>query len=163
ERAAENGTPVAYEVEPAVLRLLAEGPAASIDALRFNIDGEAFEASARAAADPAALPPGAADIRDAALWTAVLDGRAEITIAKPLAERIAIAIARSQIGGRIMAGESMPGQSIEALARVQAGLAIGMLSAQGLLEDAGDLYRVVLQLEDGSLTINGQPLPLGLF
>src|SRR5690606_2112939 len=112
ERAAENGTPVAYEVEPAVLRLLAEGPAASIDALRFNIDGEAFEASARAAADPAALPPGAADIRDAALWTAVLDGRAEITIAKPLAERIAIAIARSQIGGRIMAGESMPGQSI---------------------------------------------------
>lgn len=162
-RAAERGTPLADEVEPAVLRLLAEGPSATIDSLRFNVDGESFDANAQAAADPAALPPaGAADIRSAALWTAVLDGRAELTIAKPLAEQIAIAIARSQIGGRIMDGESMPGQSIEALARVQAGIAIGMLSAQGLLEDIGEAYRIALQLEDGRLTINGQTLPFDL-
>jgi len=162
-RAGENGAPLADEVQPAVLRLLAEGPAASIDRLRFAVNGETFEASARAAADPAALPPGGtADIRDPALWMAVLGGRAEAAVAKSLVEQIAIAVAKSQIGGRIMAGESMPDQSIDALARTQAGLAIALLSAQGLIEDAGDVYRTVLQLENGRLTVNGQPLPFGL-
>lgn len=161
-RAAESGAPLADEVEPAVLRLLAEAPAASIDGLRFAVNGETFEASAQAAANPAALPPGAADIRDPALWMAVLGGRVEAAIAKPLVEQIAIAVATSQLGGRIMAGESMPVESIEALARTQAGLAIALLSAQGLIEDTGNLYRTELQLEDGRLTVNGQPLPFGL-
>jgi len=159
-RAAENGVPIADEVEPAVRRLLAAGPAASIDALQFEVDGEPFDASARAAADPAELPAGAADIRDPALWTAVLDGRAEVTIAKTLADKAAVAIAKWLLGARVMDGESMPGQSLDALAQAQAGLAIAVLSAQGLLEDTGELYRTVVQLDDGRLSVNGQPLPL---
>ncbi len=159
-RAAENGTPLADEVEPALLRLLAAGPTASIDALHFEIDGEPFDASVRATTDAAALPPaGAADLRDPALWAAVLGIRAEITVAKSLADKAAVAIAKSILGQRMEDGESMPGPSLEALARTQAGLAIAVLSAQGLLEETDDLYRTVVQLEDGRLNVNGQSLP----
>ncbi|HEX6993139.1 MAG TPA: DUF945 family protein [Gammaproteobacteria bacterium] len=158
-RAAENGAPLADEVEPAVLRLLAAGPRASIDALHFEVDGEPFDAVVRAAADPAALPAGAADIRDPALWAAVLDGRAEVTVAKSLAENAAVAIAKSQLGSRVRDGESMPGRSLEALARTQAQLALAVLSAQGLLEETGNVYRTVVQLEDGRLSVNDRSVP----
>ena len=132
----------------------------SIDTLRLDFNGAPLEASAQTTADAAALPPaGAADIRDPALWTAVLDGYAEIVIAKTLAEEAAVAIAKSQLNARMLDGESMPGQSIDALARAQAGLALAVLSAQGFLEDTDSLYRTELRLEDGRVTVNGMPLP----
>lgn len=53
----------------------------------------------------------------------------------------------------------MPGQSVDALARAQAGLAIAVLAAQGVLEDTGDAYRTELRLEKGSVAVNGQRLP----
>src|SRR5690606_21883400 len=133
------------------------------DTLRFDMNGASLEGSAQATADAGALPQtGAADIRDPALWMAVLDGRAELLVAKTLAEQAAVAIAKSQISARVMDGESMPGQSIDALAQAQAGLALAVLSAQGFIEDTGSLYRTELQLEDGRVTINGQPLPFGM-
>jgi uncharacterized protein YdgA (DUF945 family) len=159
-RAAEMGAPLADEITPPMLRLLGGEPAISIDTLRLDVNGATLEASAQATADAAALPPaGAADIRDPALWTAVLDGYADIVIAKTLAEQAAIAIAKSQITAGVMDDESMPGQSVDALARAQAGLALAVLSAQGYLEDRDSLYRTELRLEDGRVTINGQPLP----
>src|SRR5690606_9795396 len=121
----------------------------------FSIGGEPFEASAQAAADGAALPPsGAADIRDPALWMDVLDGYAELVASKSLTERVAVMIAKSQIGARMTDGESMPEASIDALAKVQAGLALAMLSAQGLLEESENLYRTELRLENGAVTVN---------
>lgn len=159
-RAADNGSVLADEVEPAVLRLLAENPALSIDTLRFDVNGEPFEANAQAAVDGAGLPPaGAADVRDLGFWMGVTDGYAEVILAKSLAERIAVTIAKSQIGSGMRDGDSMPGESVEALARMQAGLAIAMLSAQGMLEDTGDVYRTELRLEDRALSVNGTPLP----
>lgn len=160
ERAAESGASFVDEVEPAVLRLLAEGPAMTIDTLRLDMNGEPLEANAQAAVDPDALPPsGAADVGDPSLWMRALDGYAEVVVAKTLAEQIAVSIAKSQIGGRVMDGESMPGESVDALARAQAGLAIAVLAAQGVLEDAGDVYRTELRLEDGAVAVNGRALP----
>ena len=160
-RAAENGTPFADEVEPAVLRLLAAAPTVSIDALRFEVDGEPFDAIVRAKADAASLPPaGAADIRDPAFWASVLGVHAEVAVGKSLAEKAAVAIAKSLLGKDIGDGASMPNRAVEALAQTQAGIAIALLSAQGLLEDTGNLYRTIVDLEDGRLSINGQSLPL---
>lgn len=163
-RAADNDAAVGAETEPAALRLLAGGPTVSIAALRFAVNGEPVDGNARATVDGAALPPaGAADLRDIGLWMAVLDGQAEIAAAKSLAEQAAAAMARSQLRGRLMAGEPIAPESIDAMARAQAGIAIALLAAQGLLEDAGALYRVSAQLEDGRLTVNGRGLPfLGL-
>jgi uncharacterized protein YdgA (DUF945 family) len=156
-----DGAAVADQIEPAVLRLLAGGPSFAIETLRFDVNGEPFEASVRVTADPSALPAaGAADMRDLMLWARVLDGRVEITAAKPLAERMAVAAWRTQLRARVMEGESMPGRSLDALAEAQVGIALAVMSAQGLIEDTGTLYRVQLSLEDGEIALNGQPLPL---
>ncbi len=158
--AADNDAANGDQVEPAVLRLLEGGPTLSIDALRFAVDGEPVEASAQATVDGSALPSaGAASLRDIGLWMAVLDGQAEIAAAKSLAEQAAMAFARSQLRGRMMAGEALSPEAIDDMARAQAGIAIALLAAQGLLEDTGSLYRTALRLEDGRLTINGQGLP----
>lgn len=160
ERAAENGLPFADEVEPALMRLLAEGPAITLDTLRFDMNGEALEANAEATVDPASLSGASAtDLGDPTLWMRVLDGRAELVVAKTLAEEIAVSIAKAQIGGGVAGDDSMPGQSVDALARAQAGLAIAVLAAQGVLEDTGDAYRTELRLEKGSVAVNGQRLP----
>jgi hypothetical protein len=48
------------------------------------------------------------------------------------------------------------------MAEAQAGLFLVMLVGRGLLVDDGERYRMQLQLADGTLTLNGSPLPLAL-
>jgi len=36
---------------------------------------------------------------------------------------------------------------------------LGMLSAQGMIEDTGNLYRTSVSFDNGRITVNGQPLP----
>src|SRR5690606_35072421 len=124
-----SAEPSVDEMEPIVQRVLAGAPSFAVDTLRFSFDGQPFEASVHVAVDSSALPAGRAALHDPAFWTAILRGRAELTAAKPLVERIAAAAIRAQLGARQEDGAAMPGASLDALAQAQVGLALGMLSA----------------------------------
>ena len=146
-------------IEPAIVRLLEREPSASVDPLRFDWNGDAFEAEVFLEANPAAWP---VDLDDGGLWATLVNGTAELSAAKPLAERLAVQIVKSQLTARLMEGDSIPFEALDTMAEAQAGLVLTMLSAQGLLEDTGSLYRARVVLENGLMTINGQPLPFGL-
>ncbi len=158
-----SAEPSVDEMEPIVQRVLAGAPSFAVDTLRFSFDGQPFEASVHVDVDSSALPAGRAALHDPAFWTAILRGRAELTAAKPLVERIAAAAIRAQLGARQEDGAAMPGASLDALAQAQVGLALGMLSAQGMIEDTGSLYRTTVSFDSGQLAINGQPLPFPMF
>jgi uncharacterized protein YdgA (DUF945 family) len=49
------------------------------------------------------------------------------------------------------------------MAEAQSGLILAMLVGQGVLVEDGDSYRSALKLTNGALTLNGNPLPFGLF
>ena len=162
-RADAPAAPSGEEVKPIVQRLLAGGPSFAVDTLRFSLDGQPFEASLQVDVDSSALPPGGApSLDDPSLWRGLISGRAEVTAAKPLVERMAAAAIKAQLRAQ-QDDSSMPAASLDALADAQVGLALGMLSAQGMIEDTGSLYRTTVTFADGQLTINGQPLPFPMF
>src|SRR5690606_26117105 len=131
-----------------------------IKTLRFTMNNAPFEANLSIAADPDALPPsGAAQLDDPSLWYTVLDGRLELALAKSLAQQSAVAVIKSQIGARVMAGGSLPGQPLDVLPEAPAGLARAVLAAQRVLEESGGLYRTEVLLEDGAVVVNGRSLP----
>lgn len=151
------------ELEPAVERLLAAGPGLSIDPLRFDVDGAPFELTVFAASDSSALPStGPLDLGDLEFWFAFLSGTATLEAAKPLVERFTAAIVKSQLGSDFVPGSAVPFEALDTMASAQAGFVLAMLAAQGMIEDTGHLYRTEVRLENGSLTLNGNPLPFGV-
>ena len=150
-------------IETAIVRLLEHEPSASVDPLRFSLNGDEFDAEVFLEANPAGWPQsGPVDLADGRLWAMLVNGSAELSAAKPLAERLAVQIVKSQLTTRLMEGESIPFEALDTMAEAQAGLVLAMLSAQGLLEDTGSLYRAEVLLENGEMTVNGRPLPFGL-
>lgn len=156
-----TGTP---SVEPARMQaalngLLAGSPSLEIAPIRFTWGGDAFEASVRldarggASLDLAALGSNPAALMD------TFDGTVDATIAKPLARRLAANAARAQLALQQGTDPSQQGQ----LAETQASLMLVMLTGQGYIAETDDAYTTALELADGTLTINGRPLPaLGL-
>lgn len=147
-------------VAPIVQRLVASSPSFAIDTVRFHVDGQPFEASLHVDVD-SSVPPsgGAVDLNDPEYWRSILKGRAGLSAAKPLVEQLAAAGIKVQLLAAQEDGASMPTDSLDALAEAQVGLVLGMLSAQGMIEDTGSLYRTTLSFENGRITVNGQPLP----
>jgi hypothetical protein len=150
---------LASALTPAIERGLAAGPVVSIEPLRFRLDDLPFDATITMAVDAAALPPaGALDLMDPTLWLEIVDVDAALEVAKPLAERLAALAVEAQIA----ADETTPPEQRAYMAEAQAGLFLVMLVGRGLLVDDGERYRMQLQLADGTLTLNGSPLPLAL-
>jgi uncharacterized protein YdgA (DUF945 family) len=142
---------------PSVERLLAAEPSVAIDPLRFELNGEPFEARLALAARNDALPPaGALDLRDPTLWLAVVDATANASLSKQLGLAIATQAAATQI-----AATGAPPDQVESMAEAQAGLMLVTLVAQGMLVDDGQRYSVEIAFTDGALTVNGSPLPFG--
>jgi len=149
---------LANEMQPVIRRLLAAGPALSLDPIRFLMNDEMFAASVHLQTDPAALPPGGAfDVQDPSLWMSLLSGTADATVSKELARRLAIQVSRTQLAAT---GELSPDE-VDAMAEAQSGLLLVALSGQGILEDQGDTYSTTLVFEDGALSLNGTLLPFG--
>ena len=150
---------VLADVTPAIERLLAAGPSVALDPIRFSLNNELFDARIRLNAKPDALPPaGALDLRDPTLWLSLLDGTAGATISKVLARDLAIQATALQIAGN----QAVPPDQAEYMAEAQAGLVLVTLVSQGILTDGGENYSTELAFMNGTLSINGNPLPFGL-
>lgn len=159
EAAGTPAEPSLDAIEPIVQRLVAGGPGIALDKVALYLDGQPFEASLQIDVDTDALPSGgSADLHDPQYWRSILKGRAALTAAKPLVEQFAAAAIKAQLLAQ-QDGGSMPAESLDAFAESQVGLMLGMLSAQGMIEDTGNLYRTSVSFDNGRITVNGQPLP----
>jgi uncharacterized protein YdgA (DUF945 family) len=147
------------EVTPSIERLLAAGPSLLVEPLRFTVNGEPFDGRFRLNVRPEAMPPaGALDLRDLGLWADVLQLTAEATVSKVLARSVAVQLTAAQLA----AGGAVPPSQIEAMAEAQVGLILLTLIGQGLVTDDGETYTLRLDLTDGTLSVNGVPLPFGV-
>jgi uncharacterized protein YdgA (DUF945 family) len=166
-RAVERGTAVGNldpylllaEVTPSIERLLAADPSLRVEPLRFTLNGEPFDARVMLDVRTEAMPAaGALDLRDFGLWGELLEVTAEASVSKALARSIAVQATAAQLAS----GGTVPPSEIEAMAEAQVGLILLTLVGQGLVTEDGDRYTVRMSLMDGTLNVNGIPLPFGL-
>jgi uncharacterized protein YdgA (DUF945 family) len=144
---------------PQLERALRVGPSLTLDPIRFRFDDEPFEGRIALAANPAHMPPaGPLAVDNPLLLLGLLETDADVRLSKALAQKIATLVARQQLGGD---GE-LPEEQLEYMAEAQSGLMLTLLVGQGVLVEDGDGYRSSLELTDGALTLNGNPLPFGL-
>ena len=144
---------------PHLERALRAGPTFTLDPIRFELDNEPFEGRVQVSADPARLPPaGTLDVENPLFVIGLLDTTAEVTLSKALAQNLATLMARMQLAG----DSTVPADELEYLAEAQAGLTLTLLLGQGVLVEDGEAYRSALDFTNGTLTLNGNPLPFGL-
>lgn len=150
-------------MQPLLRELLAEGPQLALAPLTFIVNGDPVLVNLRFAVVgervPANLMTG---FEDPLAVVDMVDLEADAMIAKTLLEEMAASVARTQILGAQAAGRPINEDEIDAMAAAQANLILLVLSAQGLITEAGDNYTATLSVRDGTLTVNGTELPLSM-
>jgi uncharacterized protein YdgA (DUF945 family) len=88
----------------------------------------------------------------------LVDAKADLRLSKTLAGQLATLSARMQLGS----DPTIPPDQLDYMAEAQSGLMLTLLVGQGVLIEEGDSYRASVDYRDGTLTLNGNPLPFGL-
>jgi uncharacterized protein YdgA (DUF945 family) len=144
---------------PHLERALQKAPSLTVDPLRFRYDDEPFEGRIEITTNPDRLPKaGTLTLDNPLLLVSLVNTDANVRVSKALATKLARLAAQMQIGN----DGTVPPDQLEYMAEAQSGLLLTMLVGQGVLLEDGDGYRSSLQFTDGTLTLNGNPLPFGL-
>src|SRR5262245_8876748 len=161
DAAAAGGDPetIAAALVPHLERALRASPSLTLDPIRFRYDGEPFEGRVEVTTNPARLPPaGTLSLDNPMLFMSLVNTKAELSMSKTLAGQLATLAARMQIA---QTDPTIPQEQLDYMAEGQSGLMLTMLVGQGVLVEEGDLYRTSIDFSDGSMTLNGNPLPFG--
>jgi uncharacterized protein YdgA (DUF945 family) len=143
---------------PHLERALQRGPSMTLDPIRFRYNDEPFEGRVEVTTNPARLPPaGALSLDNPLPMLSVVDAKAELRLSKTLAGQLATLGAQMQLNS----DPTIPPEQLEYMAEAQSGLMLTMLVGQGVLLEEGDDYRASFDYTDGSMTLNGNPLPFG--
>jgi uncharacterized protein YdgA (DUF945 family) len=149
---------IAASLGPHLERALRAGPSLTLDPFRFRYDGEPFEGRVEVTTNPARLPPaGTLTLDNPLLMLSVVNTKADVRMSKTLAGQLATLGSRMQLSY----DPTIPPDQLDYMAEAQSGLMLTMLVGQGVLIEEGDGYRTSLDYTDGSLTLNGNPLPFG--
>ena len=91
----------------------------------------------------------------------LISASAELSVEKPLAERLAALSIQAQLAA---AGNAQDASSedLADMAAAQAGFMLVGLVGQGILIDDGDTYSTEISFDDTGATVNGTPMPFGL-
>jgi uncharacterized protein YdgA (DUF945 family) len=163
QRSSADPEALLAEAGPLLARGLAAGPSFALDPIRFQLDDEPLDARVEISVNPDSLPPaGALDVNDPTLWMTAANTNASVTVSKKLAERLAALALQAQLGMQYGGDPNMPPEQLKYMAEAQAGLILVQLAGQWILADAGDNYRTEFALANGTMTLNGNPLPFGL-
>jgi uncharacterized protein YdgA (DUF945 family) len=150
-------------IQPLMRELLAEGPQLAVAPLSFVLNGDQVLLNLRLAVIGERIPDNLmAGMEDPLSMFDMIDLEADATVAKQLLEELAANVARTQILNAQAAGRPVNDDEIEAMAAAQANLILLVLSAQGLITDAGENYSATISIRQGTLTVNGTELPLSL-
>ncbi len=159
----ESVAPLSLEVEDALYDLLASGPTAEIGPVSFNWNDEPFRATLRFLVDTAALPP-----RDSfTVLTLMFGGAVAIELSLEVSEPLANVLATRGIAFQVrrtaaQQGMEMSDEDAEAIAASRAAVALAGLVAQGMLNITDVGYAAEARFSTGTLTVNGNVVPLGI-
>lgn len=144
---------------PILERALKAGPSLLLDPIRFRYGGEPFDGRIEVTTNPERLPPaGTLSLDNPLLMLGLVDTKADVRLSKTLAGQLATLGARMQLGS----DPTIPPDQLDYMAEAQSGLMLTMLVGQGVLIEEGEGYRTSVDYTDGSMTLNGNPLPFGL-
>ena len=130
-----------------------------LDPLRFRYGGEPFDGRVEVTTNPERLPPaGTLSLDNPLMMLGLVDTKADVRLSKTLAGQLATLGARMQLGS----DPTIPPDQLDYMAEAQSGLMLTMLVGQGVLIEDGDGYRTSVDYTDGTMTLNGNPLPFGL-
>ena len=150
---------ITASLAPHLERALRAGPSLTLDPIRFRYDGEPFDGRVEITTNPARLPPaGTLALDNPLLMLSVVNTKADLRMSKTLAGQLATLSARMQLA----TDPTIPPEQLDYMAEAQSGLMMTMLVGQGVLIEESDGYRTSVDYTDGSLTLNGNPLPFGL-
>jgi uncharacterized protein YdgA (DUF945 family) len=150
---------IAAALGPHLERALKAGPTITLDPLRFRYDNEPFEGRIEITTNTQRLPPaGTLDLDNPLLLMGLVNADATVRVSKPLAGELAALAARLQLAADV----SLSPEQLEYMAEAQSGLLLTALVGQGVLIEDGNDYRSSLQFRDGTITLNGNVVPLGL-
>lgn len=158
----DSVAPVSLEVEDALYTLLSAGPTAEIGPVSFAWNNEPFTATLRILVDTAALPP-----RDSfTLLTLMFGGAVAIELSIEVSEPLANVLATRGLAFQVRRGAAEQGMEItpedaEAIAASRAAVALAGLVAQGMLISTDVGYASEARFSSGTLTVNGDVVPLG--
>jgi uncharacterized protein YdgA (DUF945 family) len=157
--AADDPAQLMAALGPHLERALKAAPSMTLDPLRFRYEDEPFEGRIEVTTNTARLPPaGTLSLDNPLLMLGLVNTDADVRLSKPLAAKLAALAARLQLSG----DGSIPADQLDYMAEAQSGLMLTMMVGQGVLIEDGDGYRTSLQLRDGAISLNGNPLPFGL-
>jgi uncharacterized protein YdgA (DUF945 family) len=144
---------------PVLERALKAGPSLILDPIRFRYGGEPFDGRIEVTTNPERLPPaGTLSLDNPLLMLGLIDTKADVRLSKTLAGQLATLGARMQLGR----DPTIPPDQLDYMAEAQSGLMLTMLVGQGVLLEDGEGYHTSVDYTDGSVTLNGNPLPFGL-
>ena len=144
---------------PVLERALKAGPSLTLDPFRFRYGGEPFDGRIEVTTNPERLPPaGTLSLDNPLMMLGLVDTKADLRLSKTLAGQLATLGARMQLGS----DPTIPPDQLDYMAEAQSGLMLTLLVGQGVLIEDGDGYRTTVDYTDGSMTLNGNPLPFGL-
>ena len=103
-------------------------------------------------------PAGTLSLDNPLLMLSIVNAKAELNVSKTLAGQLAAFGARMQLSS----DPTIPPEQLDYMAEAQSGLMLTMLVGQGVLIEDGDGYKTSFDYTDGSMTLNGTPLPFGL-
>ncbi|RPI63818.1 MAG: DUF945 domain-containing protein [Lysobacterales bacterium] len=156
---ADAAAAIAASLGPHLERALKAGPSLTLDPIRFSYDGEPFDGRIEVTTNPERLPPaGTLTLDNPLMMLSLVDTKADLRLSKTLAGQLATLGARMQLGS----DPTIPPDQLDYMAEAQSGLMLTMLVGQGVLIEDGDGYRTSVDYSDGTLTLNGNPLPFGL-
>jgi uncharacterized protein YdgA (DUF945 family) len=159
--AASSGDPTTILVAlgPHLERALQAAPSLTLDPIRFRYDDEPFDGRVDITTNTPQLPAAGTLSFDNPLFIlGLLNVDASLQVSKALAAELATLSAKMQLGS----DPSIPLDQLDYMAEAQSGLMLTMLIGQGVLVEDGDGYRTSVQLTNGAVTLNGNPLPFGL-
>lgn len=160
---AESVAPISLEVEDAIYAMFAAGPTAEIGPVSFDWNEEPFTATLRVLVDTAALPP-----RDSfTLLTLMFGGAVAIELSLEVSEPLANVLATRAMAFQVRRGAAEQGMEIspedaEAIAASRAAVALAGLVAQGMLNSTDVGFATEASFSSGTLTVNGNVVPLGI-
>ena len=159
----DSVAPISLEVEDALYDLLAAGPTIEVGPVSFNWNDEPFTATLRILVDTAALPP-----RDSfTLLTLMFGGTVTIELSLEVSEPLANVLATRGLAfqirrGAVEQGLEISAEEAEAMAAARAAVALAGLVAQGMLNSTDVGYASEARFSSGTLTVNGNVVPLGI-
>ena len=142
--------------------LIADGATVAFDPISFTMNDQPFSVSMRLQSKPENLPERAAfDFSNPLLFMGLFKVHTTMSANRDLVIEMAMPQLKEQMRAGVPECVEVSEEQLEAMVRAQAPMMIGALVGQGYIREEGDMYTLEATFDNGELTLNGTPLPLG--